>query len=82
MAKLPPERSPLAVGLEWSVTIMVIGAEMVVPGLAGYWIDTKLGTRAVFLFAGLALGSLIAGLALARIARNRPEGKQQKRPGQ
>jgi len=71
----------MAIGLEWSATIMVIAAEMVVPGLIGYWIDTKLGTRAFFLLVGLAVGSLMAGLALARIARSRPDGKQEKRPG-
>ena len=71
----------MAIGLEWSATVMVIAAEMVVPGLIGYWIDTKLGTRAVFLLVGLALGSLMAGLALARIARKGSDGKQEKRPG-
>ena len=71
MAELPPERSPVAIGLEWSATIMVIAAEMVVPGLIGHWLDTKLGTRAVFLLIGFAAGGLLAARALARIAKNR-----------
>lgn len=59
----------MAIAMEWSVTIMTIAAEMVVPGLIGYWLDTKLGTRAVFLLIGFAAGGLLAALALARIAK-------------
>jgi F0F1-type ATP synthase assembly protein I len=63
----------MAVALEWSTTIMTISAEMVLPGLLGYWLDTLLGTRVVFLLAGFALGGTIATLALMRIARQKPE---------
>ena len=71
VAEFPPERSPVAIALEWSVTIMTIAAEMVLPGLLGHWLDTKLGTRAVFLLLGFAAGGLLAALSLARIAKNR-----------
>lgn len=71
MAELPPDRSPMAIALEWSVTIMTIAAEMVLPGLGGYWLDKQLGTRAVFLLLGFALGGLLAALGLARIAKGR-----------
>lgn len=50
------DRSPLAVGLEWSSRITTVALEMVVPALLGYWIDQKLGTRLVFLVLGAALG--------------------------
>ena len=50
---------------------MTIALEMVVPGLIGHWLDTKLGTRAVFLLIGFAVGGLLAALGLARIAKNR-----------
>ncbi len=74
----PYDRSPMAIALDWSVTIMTISAEMVVPGLAGYWVDSLLGTRVVFLLLGFALGGTLATLALMRIARQRaePSGKQ------
>lgn len=67
----------MAVAFEWSTTIMIISAEMVVPGLAGYWIDQKLGTRVVFLLAGFAIGGVLATLALMRIAKKR--GKSERR---
>jgi F0F1-type ATP synthase assembly protein I len=50
---------------------MTISAEMVVPGLAGYWLDQRLGTRVVFLLLGFAAGAVLAGLALMQIAKGR-----------
>ena len=67
----PPDRSSMAIAFEWSGTIMTIALEMVLPGLGGHWLDKQLGTRAVFLLLGFALGGLLAGLSLARIAKNR-----------
>ncbi len=61
----------MAIALEWSATIMTISLEMVVPGLLGYWLDQRLGTRIVFLLIGFALGGVLASLALMRIAKNR-----------
>jgi F0F1-type ATP synthase assembly protein I len=69
----PADRSSIAIALEWSTTIMTIAAEMVVPGLAGYWIDKRLGTKALFLLLGFALGGVLAGFGLARIAKNRSQ---------
>ena len=40
---------------------MTIAAEMVVPGLIGHWLDTKFGTRAVFLLIGFAVGRPVGG---------------------
>jgi Putative F0F1-ATPase subunit Ca2+/Mg2+ transporter len=42
---------------------------MVLPGLAGYWLDTKLGTRVLFLLVGFAAGGYLAFLQLQAIAR-------------
>ena len=41
------------------------------PGLAGYWLDQRLGTRVLFLLLGFAAGFVLAGLALMRIAKKR-----------
>ncbi len=64
-------RSPMAIAFEWSATIMTISLEMVVPGLLGYWIDQKLGTKAVFLLMGFAIGGTLAGAQLMRIAKTK-----------
>lgn len=71
MPETQDDRSPMAIAFEWSATIMTISAEMVVPGLLGYWLDQKLGTRAIFLLLGFAIGGTLAGLALMRIARTK-----------
>jgi F0F1-type ATP synthase assembly protein I len=65
------DRAPIAIAMQWAATVMTISAEMVVPGLVGYWIDQRLGTRAVFLLIGFALGAVLAASALMRIAKNR-----------
>ena len=61
----------MAIAFEWSAVIMTISAEMVVPGLFGYWIDQRLGTRVLFLLIGFAIGGILASMALMRIAKKR-----------
>ncbi len=63
----------MAIAFEWSATIMTISAEMVVPGLAGHWLDQRLGTGVVFLLLGFAVGGTLATLALMRIAKKHAE---------
>jgi F0F1-type ATP synthase assembly protein I len=60
----------MAIAFQWSATIMTISAEMVVPGLLGYWLDQRLGTHVLFLLVGFAVGGTLATLALMRIAKN------------
>ncbi len=52
---------------------MVVCVEMVLPGLAGYWIDLKLGTVLVFMLIGLTIGSIWSMWHLMRMiaAENR-----------
>jgi len=64
----------MAIAFQWSATIMTIAAEMVVPGLLGYWLDQRFGTRVLFLLIGFAVGGTLATLALMRIAKKRPGG--------
>ena len=61
----------MAIAFEWSATVMTISAEMVVPGLMGYWLDQRLGTRALFLLVGFAIGGTLAGAQMMRIANKR-----------
>jgi hypothetical protein len=71
MSQPSDNRSAQAIAFEWAARIMTISLEMVVPGLLGYWLDQRLGTKVVFLLIGFALGAVLAGLALARIVRQR-----------
>ena len=63
------DRSPLALGLEWSSRITTVALEMVVPSLIGYWIDLKLGTPLVFLISGTVLGFVTGLISLLRLTR-------------
>ncbi len=74
MAEPSDDRSPMAIAFQWSATIMTISAEMVVPGLLGYWLDQRLGTGVLFLLVGFAVGGTLATLALMRIAKKRTGG--------
>ncbi len=65
------DRSPLAVGYGWAAQITGIGFEFVLPILVGVWLDRKLGTLILFLFAGLLLGMGIAFVRLREIVRQK-----------
>jgi hypothetical protein len=51
---------------------MAVALGMVLPGLAGYWADTRLGTRAVLTILGFALGMTYGIWELVRMGRRRP----------
>ena len=63
------DRSIIAKGLQWSYRIMTVSLEMVLPGLAGLWLDGKLGTVLVFTLIGFASGSVAAVWHLTRMTR-------------
>jgi hypothetical protein len=73
----PDERSPVALAYQWATRIMVVAMMMVLPGLAGHWVDEKLGTVVLFLLVGLGLGCTAAALQLMHIIRseNHPKSK-------
>jgi F0F1-type ATP synthase assembly protein I len=50
------DRSPAAKAYQWASRIMIVSLEMVLPGLAGYWIDQQLGTMFLFMLIGLTIG--------------------------
>ena len=52
----PDDRSPAAKAYQWASRIMIVSLEMVLPGLAGYWLDLQLGTVVVFMVIGMAVG--------------------------
>jgi F0F1-type ATP synthase assembly protein I len=52
----PDDRSSYANAMQWVSIITTISMEMVLPGVIGYWIDQRLGTRVVFLILGVIFG--------------------------
>ena len=67
----PPEnRSPLGEAMEWVSRIAAVAMMMVLPGLAGNWLDGWLGTKFIAL-VGFAFG-VTSGIAyLLAMTRNR-----------
>jgi F0F1-type ATP synthase assembly protein I len=63
------DRSSIAKAYQWATRIMVVSLEMVLPGLAGYWLDQQLGTKVLFMLAGFGLGSTAAVVHLIRMVR-------------
>jgi len=51
---------PMALAIEWVAKITTVALEMVLPGLAGMWLDGRWGTQFLGL-VGFALG-LIVGI--------------------
>jgi hypothetical protein len=67
---MPPSSrgSPIGDALVWSSRIMALGLMMFLPGVAGNWLDERLGTR--FLGpVGLVLGFAVVLLRLVQIGR-------------
>ena len=57
----------MAQAMSLSSMIISVAMEMVLPGLAGYWIDQRLGTKLVFLLLGLVLGVVGGMIHLVRL---------------
>lgn len=69
------DRSPIARAYHWASRIMLVSLEMVLPGIAGYWLDQWLGTKVLFTLAGFAFGCSAATVHLIQLTRsvkNRP----------
>ena len=75
----PPsdERSAISLAYAWASTIIVIAAEMVVPGLIGFWIGRWLGAAAMIVFAliGFAGGMTLAIVHLLRLTKSKEKSK-------
>jgi hypothetical protein len=48
---------------------MIVAMEMVLPGLAGHWLDKQLGTVVLFLLIGFGLGTTAAVYHLVQMTR-------------
>jgi len=54
---------------------MIVALEMVLPGLAGYWLDQRIGTVVLFMLIGFGLGCTAAVAQLVQIARSNSRPK-------
>jgi hypothetical protein len=63
----------VSAALEWSSRIIAVSLEMVLPGLAGWWLDGKTGTG-WFAGIGFAIGLVVGVIHL--IAMTRPLARQ------
>ena len=70
MTKSTDDRSPTAKAYQWSTRIMVVSLEMVLPGLAGLWLDRRLGTVVLLMLIGFAVGGTTAVLHLMHMIRD------------
>ena len=60
---------------------MVVSLEMVLPGLAGHWLDQRLGTVVLLMLIGFALGGTAATMHLLHMVRNENvRGENRSRP--
>ena len=55
--------------------MMTVSLEMILPGLAGLWIDSRLGTKVVFALIGFAVGMSSAIWHLLRMTSRIPRRK-------
>lgn len=69
----------MAVAYQWATRIMVVAMEMVLPGLAGHWLDRQLGTVVLFLLVGLGLGMTAAIVHLLQMTRTEKRPKSSNR---
>ena len=61
----------MAVGMQWVTVVTATSAEMVVPGLLGYWLDQWLGTKVLFLLLGFAGGTTLAMWRLVKLTSSK-----------
>lgn len=62
----------MALAMEWVAKITTVGLEMVLPGVGGHYLDTRLGTG-YLAFAGFGLGMVVGILHLVQMARRPPD---------
>ena len=72
----PIERSPMAIGMSWVSRITTVSLQMVVPGIIGYWLDRRFGTRALFTLCGFGIGMFSGMLHLIRITKTKSMPEQ------
>ena len=72
---MPREQHPMALAIEWVSKITTIALEMVLPGLAGMWLDKRWGTQFLAL-AGFALGVTVGIWHLLKMTNSGKKKRQ------
>jgi F0F1-type ATP synthase assembly protein I len=71
----------------WATRISMLGMEMALLPLGGYWLDRQFGTAPVLVIVGACLGILIASLDFYQLTKTRfgssrkRDGSADRRPG-
>lgn len=83
MAKSPPQH-PMGVAMQWVARIVAAGLMMVLPGLAGQWLDRKLGLderlgTGFLVLVGFALGITFSIWYLIAITKPKNNESQNKK---
>jgi ATP synthase protein I len=71
----------IAIAYGWAARIMTVALEMVVPGLIGVWLDSRLGTKIVFVLLGFGGGCTLAVWHLIRMTAPQPDREQNNKTG-
>ena len=66
----PDRRSPIAIGFEWASRISVVGVTLVLPVLAGHWLDRYAGSNPFGLLVGMVIGFGVGLVQLLQLARS------------
>ena len=61
MSDPPGANHPVGEAMQWVARITAVGIEMVLPGLAGQWLDRQFGTSPFLVLSGFILG-IVAGM--------------------
>ena len=80
MEPQPDQRSPSAIAYQWASRIITVSIEMVVPGLAGYWLDQRIGVTPLLTVIGFGAGLVLGIWHLIRMS-NRTSDQQPPEPG-
>ena len=62
----------MASAMEWVAKITMVGLEMVLPGIGGHYLDTRLGTT-YWALVGFGVGMAVAILHLVQMTRRPPD---------
>jgi F0F1-type ATP synthase assembly protein I len=78
----PDDRSPIAMAVAWTSRITTISVQMIAPGIVGYLVDRKLGTKALFTLIGFAIGMALGMWQLVRVAQSSNQNNLEKNGGE
>ncbi len=76
MARIVDDRSPMAKSMSRVSEIISICLMMILPALAGYWLDQKLNTVLLLTISGLAIGLVAAFYQLRQLVASINRGFQ------